>query len=332
MTHYFERNIVEIRNEYTDFLCSIMSPNIYEGFEFMYRKSKENAGKNRNISIITFFVNYLKGIKDLNQNQVENIANVLKNKSNCSEWFNNLVKAVIKSNIILLTFNTTGQQCDLVNRKYHETIDVTKFIHSCYIECSNIFINIPELFNDELLPKDLKITKTKIFELIETGIKNVIHKYLPMQEILKEFLKNDYINKQNKTDHIRQMVNQDLTGGNKLLVSSEELYDDDSEKKIPNSEKEESIDDIETSEDSGEDYFDEQNVKEDEKENEKENEKEDVIESITSSEKEDEKEDKKEDKKEDEKEDKKEDEKEDNLVPEKIFEEGKKIKVVKIKK
>jgi len=324
MTHYFERNIVEIKNEYTDFLCNIMIPNIYEGFDFMYKKSKENFSnaKNKNITVYTFFINYLKGIKDLNQNQVENISNVLKSKSNCLEWFDNLVKAVIKSNIILLTFNTTGQQCELVNKKYHETIDVTKFIHSCYIECSNIFVTIPELFNDEISPKDLRIVKTKIFELIGIGIKNVIHKYLPMQDILKEFLKNDYIKETNKSERIRQMVNNDMLGGKKLLVSSEELYDesDTKPKNEINYEKEESIDNIEDSdEDSDEEYFDKNEIKdetknEDEEEIKDEKEKEEKNESLTSSDAK-----------------KISPQKMNSPLPENIFKEGKKIEVVKLK-
>ena len=60
--------------------------------------------------------------------------------------FDDLVKAVIKSNIVLLTFSTSNKQSDLVNNKYHETIDVNDFVHKCYIESARVIYNNPQLF------------------------------------------------------------------------------------------------------------------------------------------------------------------------------------------
>jgi hypothetical protein len=41
MTHYFEKNIVEIKNEYTDFLTNMMAPLIYEGIQSLYYLAKK---------------------------------------------------------------------------------------------------------------------------------------------------------------------------------------------------------------------------------------------------------------------------------------------------
>jgi hypothetical protein len=332
MTHYFERNIVEIRDEYTDFLCSVMSPNIYEGFDFMFKKSKDNLAnaknKSSNLNVFVFFINYLKGIKDLNQNQVDVIASRLKNKSNCSEWFDDLVRAVIKSNIILLTFNASGQQCDLVNKKYHETINVTKFIHSCFIESATLFLSLPELFSDDFSPKDAKTAKIKIFEIINIGIKNVIRKNLPMQDILREFLKNDYINKK---EHIRQMLDEDEQK-KKLLISSEESYSE------PKQIQEEKVKDIESSEyddEDGENFFDKNDLSEESKQ--LDGELKEISEKEEEEKEEEEKEEEEIEEKEEEKEEEKkvEEEKVEDIKPEEIFKQlgkGGKVNIVKIKK
>lgn len=37
--HYYEKNIVDIKNIYTDFLTNMMSPLVYEGIKSIYNKS-----------------------------------------------------------------------------------------------------------------------------------------------------------------------------------------------------------------------------------------------------------------------------------------------------
>lgn len=224
--HYFENNIVEIRNEYMDFLNETLIPNIYEGFLFIYNKSKneftniKNKNYSTNLNIFSFFVNYLKGIKELNQNQIIGLVSGIKKKSNCYEWFDDLIKAIIKSHITLLTFNSSGEQCKLINNKYHEKININVFIHSCFIECSKMFIDFPELFYDELSISELKFNKQKIFDLIKIGIKTAIHNQLPMQEILHEFLKTDYTS--NNINHIHQMVKNDIHKNPIILSDSDD--------------------------------------------------------------------------------------------------------------
>ena len=48
--HYYERNIADIKAEYTDFLIHIISPLIYEGIKSMYKKAYEADLKFRELA------------------------------------------------------------------------------------------------------------------------------------------------------------------------------------------------------------------------------------------------------------------------------------------
>ena len=116
MTHYYEKNIVEIKNEYTDFLINILTPIIHEGIKSIYDKSVkiEETFKQQekldpkfiNPGVFKIFQLCLRDIPNLNSATIESEVNRIKEKSKCSEWFDALLKSTIKSHIVLLTFNT----------------------------------------------------------------------------------------------------------------------------------------------------------------------------------------------------------------------------------
>lgn len=204
MTHFYERNIVDIKNEYTTYLTDILVPLIYEGIQSIYNHaletrnklemtSKSNSSKSPNVMKI--FQTSLKGVPTLSASAIETEAKRIKEFSRCSEWFDDLVKAVIKSYIILLTYNASGKTCKLVGEKHHEKINVNEFIHKCYIECSIIFFNHPELFWTEHNKETMQTCKNIAYKLIRQSITDAIHKMLPIKLILQEYLNNDYIPK-----------------------------------------------------------------------------------------------------------------------------------------
>lgn len=203
MTHFYEKNIVEIKNEYTTYLVDVLIPLIYEGIQSTYNYATEQCEKldalsqtNQNIKnpgVLKIFQSCLKEIPSLSAAAIETETNRIKEYSRCSEWFDDLVKAVIKSYIVLLTYNATGKTCKLVDDRYHEKINVNEFIHKCYIECSVVFFNNPELMwtghNNEML----QTCKTISYNQIRQSILNAIQKMLPIKLILQEYLSNDYI-------------------------------------------------------------------------------------------------------------------------------------------
>jgi hypothetical protein len=198
MPHYYEKNIVEIKEEYTAFLISIITPLLYEGIKTMYNYSIETHHKLSRTNpdnvpnVLKIFQVCLKEVPALNQQQVENETRRIKEASKCSEWFDDLVKAVVKSYIILLTFTSNNKQSDIVNRKYHERVRTSDFIHKAYIEIAREVYNHPELFYHKYPTLEIKRNQREIYNIIQEGIKKAIRKMLPIKLILDEYLTNEY--------------------------------------------------------------------------------------------------------------------------------------------
>ncbi len=202
MTHYYEKNIVEIKNEYTEFLLNILTPLLFEGIKSIYDKAVniEEGFKQRqledpsveNPGVFKIFQICLRDINNLNTAAIESETNRIKERSKCSEWFDSLVKSTIKSHIVLLTFNSKNKKSKIVEDRFHEKVDINLFIHKCYIECSRIFFNYPELFWHHFSTLDIKRNQREIYDLIKDAVKEAIKKTLPIKLILDEYLKNDY--------------------------------------------------------------------------------------------------------------------------------------------
>jgi len=202
MPHFYERNIVEIREELTQSLINILTPFLYEDIKSFYnyalnshKQLVEKRKFNPNIEcpdILKLFQLVLREVQTLNNHAIEKETRRIKEKSKCSEWFDDLIKAVIKSNIILLTFSPKNKS-SIVDSKYHESIDTNNFIHKCLIESALAIYNCPELFWHDYPPLEIKRNQREVCKIIEKAIKEAIRKVLPTGPILKEFLKNDYI-------------------------------------------------------------------------------------------------------------------------------------------
>jgi len=243
MKHFYERNITDIKQEYTIFLTNILTPLLYEGIKKLYNQSLEFEKKFeiaqtkdpniKNPGALKLFQKFLKNLPNLNNHLIETETNRLRDNSKCADIFDDLIKAVIKSNIILLTFNTSDKTCNIVKERYHDNIDVKEFIHKCYIECAKIFYDYPEIFWHKYSTIDIKRNQREAHELVRKCIVEAIRKMLPMKLILEEYLKNDYVedHKQNLGDlnqaeytNIKNLLRRDLynqNGGNSILEDSE---------------------------------------------------------------------------------------------------------------
>ncbi|MBA42450.1 MAG: hypothetical protein CMF62_00385 [Magnetococcales bacterium] len=247
--HFYEKNIVEIKNEYTTFLTDILTPLLYEGFRSLYKTAKDQEDKiiekmrgdsnMKNPGVLKIFQNTLVGLKDLNNHQIEKETARIKEKSKCSEWFDDLVKGVVKSNIVLLTYNASDKNCKVVNDKHHENISTSDFVHKCYLVCAREFYNNSELFYDQDQTSiSLKRNQRDILDIIRKHIPDAIRRMLPMKIILKEYLKNDYIvddfkDFNNVPDsqyrNMKAFVARDMTDN---LNGFKEIDDDEYESKI----------------------------------------------------------------------------------------------------
>lgn len=216
--HYYEKNIVDIKNIYTDFLVNMMSPLVYEGIKSIYNKSLMveqdyqkamlEDEKITNPGILKIFQHFLKGVPSLNSNLIENEMIRIRDSSKNADIFEKIIRAVFKSYIILLTYNASGKECTIVKDKFHERINIIDFIHKIYIESAKQFYNNPELFWHNYSSIDIKKNQSICIEIIKNSIKEAILKVLPLNDILTEYLRNDYI-QDNSINEIRNMLDKD---------------------------------------------------------------------------------------------------------------------------
>jgi len=236
---------VEIKKEYTTFLVNILIPFMYEGIKSVYNYALEthqtflersrHDPSIRSPGVLKIFQTCLSELPALNNHSIEIETNRIREKSKCGEWFDDLVKAVVKSNIVLLTFSTAKNKSPLVEEKYHEKIETKDFIHKCYIECARVIYNNPELFWHEYPTLEIKRNQRETCKMIKGAIMEAIRKMLPMKLILMEYLKNEYTREESDVANhipksqymnIQAMINRDLHGNNvDLLDDGDNMLD-----------------------------------------------------------------------------------------------------------
>jgi len=216
--HYYERNIVEIKTEYTNFLINIMAPLVYEGIKSMYDRAIEveketeqavlQGTVNENPGVLKIFQHFLKNIQTLNSQLIEAEYIRIRDSSKNADIFEKLVKATFKSYIVLLTYNASGKECKLVNEKIHEKINIKDFIHKVYVESSKILFLNPELFWHQFPTIEQQKNKRESISIIKDAIKEALIKVLPLNDIITEYLKNDYIieTDEMKENKVRQIL------------------------------------------------------------------------------------------------------------------------------
>lgn len=180
---------LEIKNEYTEHLVDTITPYIYEGLTSIYNEAVKFAKEtNYEDKILQIFQRLLKTIDTWNQMKISEETNRIKQLSNTSEYLDDLVKAVIKSNIILLAYSNSIS--NIIGQTFYNSLTTSTFIHRCYTECGKDAHNNPYLFFHDVDPMDYKRNQIIVRQQIEAGIVKAIRKILPISMILKEYLLN----------------------------------------------------------------------------------------------------------------------------------------------
>ena len=224
--------LVEIKNEYTITLVNILTPLIYQGIDSIYKDSKKISNNDNTLKNFQIF---LRAVPKWNNDLIENETNRILSNCRCADWINDLIKAVIKSNIIILTNNSSFKKSSKIDISYYEEIDINNFIHKIYIECAREIWNNPYLFFDEYQPIELKRNQRDTLVLIKESIKEAIRKMLPVKHILKEYLGNNFT-KETHDDfeysvseanekNIKNMLQYDITDLNKQNQASFDTND-----------------------------------------------------------------------------------------------------------
>ena len=225
------RYLTESKNEFFNFLCEILIPNIYHGLcemlEYsinMYNMLEERKKKDRSINnpgIVNIFKMCLRDISTLNNLEIENEYKKIKQNSKCSEWFDELVKSTFKSHVLFLTYDPTIENSTYKDNEIYNSLSIKDFIHRCYVESSEYFLDNCDIFVKK------SDRKEKIFEIIKNCINNSIRKTLPYNDILKEYMRINFTIEKKKEEStklsdIKQMVYQMINKnkyGDKPLVN-----------------------------------------------------------------------------------------------------------------
>lgn len=180
---------LEMKNEYTEILVDILTPYIYDGLNTIYKRAVIISDKtNTKDKTLLIFQKYLLNVNEWNKTMIEEETKRIKQCSNTSEYLDDLVKAVIKTNIILLTYS--NKVSNIIGQTFYNSLTTETFIHRCYTECAKDAHNNPMFFYHEVEPMDFKRNQVIIEQNIQRGIIKAIRKILPISMILKEFLVN----------------------------------------------------------------------------------------------------------------------------------------------
>lgn len=234
----YEQHIIEIKKIYEAKLFSILVPHIYEGFRSLYniaevyeRKFTEAMKSNPNVekmSVLVIFQKLLSEIPNLSGEKIKRETDRIKTASRSADIFSDLIKAVIKANIVLLTYNTDHLRKEYLETRYHESVKTDDFIHSCYVEAARSYYSRPEIFWTQYDNIVINQNKRLCHDIIQNAINETINKTLPMREILSEYIGSPYRHKDDIRIYVLNKV-PDTVEKNKGIVIDPDINPDNGE-------------------------------------------------------------------------------------------------------
>jgi hypothetical protein len=220
--------LVETKNEFNNFLSSILVPTIYDDIYKIYELSKtlhtklENSGKNiQKLTVIDIFKMALSDKAELNAFEIEAEYNRIKINSGCIDWFDNLVKASFKSYVLYITYDPKTETSKYSDNNFFNEIAIKDFIHRCLIETCDYFKESPEVFIK-------KSNKYDLNSLIQICIYNAMRKMLPYNDILNEYINinHDGTHKNTEKNEIKEMVMNIINSTNLNKNHQKHYYDE----------------------------------------------------------------------------------------------------------
>jgi flagellin-specific chaperone FliS len=181
--------LVDVKNEYTAHLIRLLTPLIYEGIQSIYDKAKESMEEQS----LKLFQEFLSDIPSWNTTLINQESDRI--KSGTKPYFEDLIKATIKANIMLLVFNPFNDKQQTIDIELYKKIKTSTFIHNVYIECAREFWNNPFLLFHKYAAIDTKRNQRESLNIIKDCIKEAIRKLLPIEDIIKVYL-SDNINQE----------------------------------------------------------------------------------------------------------------------------------------
>jgi hypothetical protein len=180
--------LVETKNEYTIHLVNILTPLIFEGIQSIYIESLNISNTD---NVLKIFQSFLKRIPKWNNEIINKEASRITNSTQSYGWLNDLVKATIKANLVILIYNPTVKTQTKIDQSFYQNINITDFIHKVYCECARELWNNPDLLFHNYPPLEIKRNQRKCLSIIKDCIREAIRKLIPVRHILKIYLGED---------------------------------------------------------------------------------------------------------------------------------------------
>jgi hypothetical protein len=209
---------VETKYEYTTQLVNVLTSLIYEGLNSIYTEALKTSNGADNI--LKVFQSFLRRIPKWNSEIIKQESDRILTNTKSVSWLSDLVKATLKANMIILTFNPSLKLQHKIDPKYYKDIKLEDFIHKIYIECARELWNNPYLMYHQYSAIELKRNQRDTITLIKEAIKEAVRKLLPLKEILEIYLDDELeINNVNDFDknvseiderNIQKLINKDL--------------------------------------------------------------------------------------------------------------------------
>jgi hypothetical protein len=180
--------LVETKNEYTIHLVNILTPLIFEGIQSIYIESLNISNTD---NVLKIFQAFLKRIPKWNRELINKEASRITNSTQSYGWLNDLIKATIKANLVILIYNPTVKIQTKIDHSFYQNINITDFIHKVYCECARELWNNPDLLFHNYPPLEIKRNQRKCLSIIKDCIREAIRKLIPVRHILKIYLGED---------------------------------------------------------------------------------------------------------------------------------------------
>jgi hypothetical protein len=213
--------LVETKNEYTTHLTNILTPLVFEGLQSVYKQSLDVA---KNNDVLKIFQSFLKSIPKWNPVMIEKETERIINSSHSYGWLNDLIKATLKANLIVLMYNPTCKTQAKIDPVLYKNIKTVDFIHRVYIECARELWNNPYLLYHNYPPIEIKRNQRDCMNIIKDCIKEALRKLLPVKHILEIYLGEDIEVDKNEDQFEKALT--DVEERNLTKIIQKDLADD----------------------------------------------------------------------------------------------------------
>ena len=179
--------LVESKKEYTEILYANIYKKIYEGFSKIYYdvvKNEEIVSNDKMKSFQKLLSTIPKWKFEDKQREYNRI---FANKKNLQD----LVRALIKAHIIILTYSPFKSKNTLVNKNLYMNVDLVELNFKIHLACARRFYNNPLLFYKKYDAGIILENQRKAFELIKLSIEDAVREILPIEFILDSYLEED---------------------------------------------------------------------------------------------------------------------------------------------